>query len=221
MHQSRRLPIPNAIVLTAASLLAACGGASTDSPPPQTLNLHGDGPPSFWSGIGLGILDEEHIITGIAPGRKCWSATVERSPAHFGGCGTSRVRLINEDVGTVRAVKQSGGPWPLTLIVEHEGQEKGRATTTEPSGSVEVEGSTQGPSGVSAATSGRSVAASGKKTPLSHLSGCSSAKRSASPPQRRRAPLRDTWGTQAGPNAKRNPHLAAAARSRPLLVRDD
>jgi hypothetical protein len=140
MHHSRRLLVASAIVLTAASLLTGCGGESSDLPPPQTLNLHGDGPPSFWSAIGLGMLDEEHIITGIAPGRKCWSATVESSPGHFGGCGTSRVRLINEDVGTVRAVKQTGGPWPLTLTVEYEGEEKGRATTTEPHGTVEVEG---------------------------------------------------------------------------------
>jgi hypothetical protein len=136
----RRSPLVASVIMTAASLLAACGGESTDLPPPQTLNLHGDEPASFWSQIRLGVFDEEHIITGIAPGRKCWSATVESSPGHFGGCGTSRVRLINEDVGTVRAVKQSGGPWPLTLIVEYEGQEKGRATTTDLHGKVEVEG---------------------------------------------------------------------------------
>jgi hypothetical protein len=126
--------------MTVPSLLAGCGGASTDLPPPQTLTFDETEEPSFWSQIGLGIFDEEHIITGIAPGRKCWSASVEGSPAHFGGCGTHRYRIVNEDVGTVRAVKQTGGPWPLTLIVEYEGQEKGRATTTERSGRVEVEG---------------------------------------------------------------------------------
>jgi hypothetical protein len=140
MQQSRGLAIASAGALTAASLLVACGGASTDLPPPQTLNLHGDGPPSFWSGIGLGILDNEHIITVIVPKRRCWSASVESSPGQFGSCGTYRYRLVNEDVGTVRAVKESGGRWPLTLIVEYEGQEKGRATTIEPNGKVAIEG---------------------------------------------------------------------------------
>jgi hypothetical protein len=109
-------------------------------PSPPTLTLDETEEPSLWSQVGLGALDDEHIITGIAPGRKCWSTTVESSPLHFGGCGTYRYRLVNEDVGTVRAVKQTGGPWPLTLIVEYEGQETGRATTTEPHGTVEVEG---------------------------------------------------------------------------------
>jgi hypothetical protein len=136
----RRSPLVAGVIVAAASLLVACGDESTNLPPPRTINLHGDGPPSFWSAIGLDILDNEHIITGIAPGRKCWSATIESSPAHLGSCGSYSVRLLNEDVGTVRAVKQSPGPWRFTLIVHYEGQEKGRATTTDQSGSVEVEG---------------------------------------------------------------------------------
>ena len=140
MSHGRRFATASALVLLSVATLPACGGESTDLPPPRTINLHGDGPPSFWSQFDLDVLDNEHVITGIVPGRKCWSATIETSPLHFGGCGSSSVRLLNEDVGTVRAVKQSPGPWQLTLIVEYEGQEKGRATTTEQGGSVEVEG---------------------------------------------------------------------------------
>jgi hypothetical protein len=125
----------SAIVLTAASLATGCG-ASTDLPP-----LHEETEPSpFWTSVGLPELDEEHIVTVIVPGRRCWSASVESRASHLGACGTFRYRIVNEDIGTVRAVKQSGGRWPLTLIVEYEGREKGRATTTEPHGTVEVEG---------------------------------------------------------------------------------
>jgi hypothetical protein len=125
----------SAIVLTAASLAAGCG-ASADLPPP-----HEETEPSpFWTSVGLPELDEEHIVTVIVPGRRCWSASVESRASHLGACGTFRYRIVNEDVGTVRAVKQSGGRWALTLIVEYEGREKGRETTKEPHGTVEVEG---------------------------------------------------------------------------------
>jgi hypothetical protein len=123
-----------AIVL-AGPLLAGCG-ASSDLPPPHETR----DPTTFWTRIGLPQLDEEHIITVIVPGRRCWSARLESRPSGLGSCGTSRYRFVNEDVGTVTAVKQSGGRYPLTLIVEYEGEEKGRATTTEPHGRVEVDG---------------------------------------------------------------------------------
>lgn len=105
-------------------------------PPPQEATE----PSPFWTSIGLPALDEEYIITGIVPGRRCWSASIESRAGHLGACGTFRYRIVNEDVGTVKAVKQSAGRWPLTLIVEFEGEEKGRATTTAPHGTVEVEG---------------------------------------------------------------------------------
>jgi hypothetical protein len=105
-------------------------------PPPHETTE----PSSFWTSIGLPQLDEEHVITVIVPGRRCWSASLESRASHLGSCGTTRYRIVNEDVGTVTAVKQSGGRYPLTLIVEYEGEEKGRATTTAPHGRVEVEG---------------------------------------------------------------------------------
>jgi hypothetical protein len=123
------------VIALSAALLAGCG-ASSDLPPPQEETE----PSPFWTSIGLPEIDEEHIITVIVPGRKCWSASVESRASHLGACGTFRYRLVNEDVGTVKAVKQTGGRYPLTLIVEYEGEEKGRATTTEPHGTVEVEG---------------------------------------------------------------------------------
>jgi hypothetical protein len=120
------------VVLVTAALVGGCGEAR-ESPPPDEKT-------SFWSQVGLEELDEQHVITVIVPGRKCWSASRESSSSHLGACGTFEYTIANEDVGIVRAVKQSGGRWPLTLIVEFEGEEKGRATTTKPHGAVQVEG---------------------------------------------------------------------------------
>jgi hypothetical protein len=127
--------VVSSVIALTALLLAGCGGAP-DVPPPQEESE----PSPFWTSIGLPEVDEEHIITVIVPARKCWSASVESRASHLGACGTFRYRLVNEDVGTVKAVKQTGGRYPLTLIVEYEGEEKGRATTREPHGTVEVEG---------------------------------------------------------------------------------
>ena len=124
------------LIVATAPLLSGCGDSSSDLPPPQEETE----PSPFWTRIGLPHLDEEHIITVIVPGRRCWSASVESRASHLGACGTFRYRIVNEDVGRVRAVKQSGGRWALTLIVEFEGEEKGRATTTAPHGTVEVDG---------------------------------------------------------------------------------
>jgi hypothetical protein len=126
------------ILVTASPLIAGCGGSSSDDSI-RTVTAE-RAQPSFWSGIGLGVLDVERSVTVIVPGRKCWEASVESSAGHLGGCGSLRYMFYNEDIGTVRAWKNVRARFPLTLIVEFEGREKVRATTTEPFGKVEVKG---------------------------------------------------------------------------------
>jgi hypothetical protein len=128
------------MVLTASPLIAGCGGSSSVDSIPTTTAESDQGRPLRWSDIGLDALDVERTVTVIVPARRCWAGSIESRTTALGSCGSHRITFINEDIGTVRAWKNIRAPFPLTLIVEHDGHEIGRATTTEPFGKVEVPG---------------------------------------------------------------------------------
>jgi hypothetical protein len=133
-------PFAALISLTATLLLAGCGGSSSVDSISTTTTEYDQGRHLRWSDIGLDALDVERTVTVIVPRRKCWAGSIEIGTWSLGSCGSHRTRFINEEIGTVRAWKNVRAPFRLTLIVEYEGKEIGRATTTEPFGKVEVPG---------------------------------------------------------------------------------
>jgi hypothetical protein len=138
MRHPRYLPAIGATLLTASLLLSACGGQTPADDSIPTITTDGDEPLS-WSEIALRLLGRESTVTVIVPDRKCWEGYVEgHDDWRLGACRSFRYSFIGAALGTVRIVKQSRGPWPLTVIVELNDHEAGRATTTEPNGSVEV-----------------------------------------------------------------------------------
>lgn len=140
MEQRRFSAVAAVIVLTSSLLIAGCGGSSSVDSIPTTTAESDQGRSLRWSDIGLDALDVERTVTVIVPGRKCWAGSIESRTTSLGSCGSHRTTFINENIGTVRAWKNVRAPFPLTLIVEHDGHEIGRATTTEPFGKVEVPG---------------------------------------------------------------------------------
>jgi hypothetical protein len=128
------------IVLAASAILAGCGGSSSADSIPTTTAEYDEGRPLQWSDFGLDALDAYRTVTVIVPGRRCWAGSIESGTWSLGFCGSKRTVFINEEIGTVRAWKNVRARFPLTLIVEQDGQEIGRATTTAPFGRVEVPG---------------------------------------------------------------------------------
>jgi hypothetical protein len=140
VEQRRFSTVAAMIVITASPLVAGCGGSSSVDSIPTTTAESDQGRPLRWSDIGLDALDVERTVTVIVPGRRCWAGSIASGTWSLGSCGPSRITFINEDIGTVRAWKNVRARFPLTLVVEHDGHEIGRATTTEPFGKVEVSG---------------------------------------------------------------------------------
>jgi hypothetical protein len=126
--------------LLTASLVSGCGAQASADDSIPTITTDGDEPLS-WSEIALRLLGRESTVTVIVPERKCWEGSVEgHDDWRLGACRSFRYSFIGGDLGTVRIVKQTRGPWPLTVIVELDDHEAGRATASEPNGSVDVPG---------------------------------------------------------------------------------
>jgi hypothetical protein len=72
--------------------------------------------------------DDAGVIRVQAPAGMCWSGAIGDSSKE--GCGNKSFPIEGEAIIVGNAQKQTEGKWKLTLILEVNGEEKDRSSTT-------------------------------------------------------------------------------------------